>query len=133
MLQEGMLADSLLESSWTQRARRGWTTLSSFGLQALMMAILLLLPLIRSIGLAFLKPLAAPVMLAAPPGLPPAQPTQRSTVVPQSNMINNLLVAPRSIPNQIANVVENAAPPQFNVDVGLPGSTGDARGVLGAG
>src|ERR1700689_2861588 len=120
-----MLADSLLESSWTQRARRGWTTLSSFGLQALIMSVLLLLPLIRPIGLPFLKPLAAPVMLAPPPGLPPTQPTQRSTVVPQSNMINNLLVAPRSIPIQVANIVETVAPPQFNVGVGLPGSTGD--------
>lgn len=128
-----MFADSLLESSWTQRVRRGWTTLSSFGLQALLMAILLLLPLIRPIGLPFLKPLAAPVMLAPPPGLPPAQLTQRPTVVQQSNMINNLLVAPRSIPDQIANVVETVAPPQFDVGAGLvPGSTGDARGVFGA-
>jgi periplasmic protein TonB len=127
-----MFADSLLESSGTQRARRGWTTLSSFGLQALMMAVLLLLPLIRPIGLPFLKPLAAPVMLAPPPGLPPAQQMQRPTVVQQSNMINNLLVAPRSIPIQIASIVDTVPPPQFNVGAGLPGGTGDARGVFGA-
>jgi protein TonB len=133
MLQEDMFAGSLLESSWTHRARRGWTTLSSFGLQALIMAVLLLLPLIRPIGLPFLKPLAAPVMLAPPPGLPPVQPVQRSTMVPQSNMINNLLVAPRAIPNQIANVVETVAPPQFNVGAGsVPGGIGDERGVPGA-
>src|ERR1700722_3464338 len=127
-----MFADSLLESSGTQRTRRGWTTLSSFGLQALMMAVLLLLPLIRPIGLPFLKPLAAPVMLAPPPGLPPAQAVQRTTTLAQSNMINNLLIAPRSIPSQVASVVETEPPPQFSVDVGLPGSTGDTRGVPGA-
>jgi protein TonB len=133
MLQEDMFADSLLESSWTQSARRGWTTLSSFGLQALIMAILLLLPLIRPIGLPFLKPLAAPVMLAPPPGPPPVQPTQRSTVTPQSNMINEMLVAPRAIPRDILNVDETVPPPQFNVGTGLvPGGTGDARGVPGA-
>jgi protein TonB len=134
VLQEDMFADSLLESSWTQRARRGWTTLSSFGLQALIMSILLLLPLIRPIALPFLKPLAAPVMLAPPPGLPPAQAVQRTTTLAQSNMINNLLIAPRTIPHQIADVVETVAPSQFNVGAGLvPGGTGDARGVFGAG
>jgi periplasmic protein TonB len=132
ILQEDMFADSLLESSGTQRARRGWTTLSSFGLQALMMTILLLLPLIRPIGLPFLKPLAAPVMLSPPPGLPPAQAIQRSVAAPLSNMINNLLVAPRSIPTRVATIDETVPPPQFNVGVGLPGGTGDPRGVLNA-
>jgi protein TonB len=97
-----------------------------------MMAILLLLPLIRPIGLPFLKPLAAPVMLAPPPGLPPAQPMQRATTLAQSNMINHVLIVPSAIPNHVANVEESVPPPQFNVAVGLPGSTGDPNGVLGA-
>jgi periplasmic protein TonB len=128
-----MFADSLLESSWTQRSRRSWTTLSSFGLQAVIMGILLLLPLLRPIGLPFLKPLTTPVMLAPPAGLPPAQPTQRSTVLAQSNMINNLLVAPRAIPNHVLNIDETTAPPQFLPGAGLvPGGTGDVRGIFGA-
>src|ERR1700722_13149550 len=128
-----MFADCLLESSWRQRTRRGWTTLSSFGLQAAVMGILLLLPLIRPIALPFLQPLAAPIALAVPQGLPPEPQPQRSIVQQQSNLINNLLVAPRAIPNRILDVDETVAPPQI-VAGGefVPGATGsgDPHGIL---
>ncbi|MGA8431534.1 MAG: energy transducer TonB [Candidatus Sulfotelmatobacter sp.] len=130
-----MFADSMLESSWAQRSRRGWTTLSSFGLQAVVMGILLLLPLIRPIALPFLQPLAAPIALAVPHGLPPAQQLQRATVEQQSNFINNLLVAPRAIPKNILNVDETVAPPQIAVSGDfVPGGTGsgDPHGILNA-
>jgi len=128
-----MFADSLLESSWRQRTRRGWTTLSSFGLQAVVMGILLLLPLIRPIALPFLQPLAAPIALAVPHGLPPAQPLQHSTQIIQSNLISNLLVAPRAIPNRILDVDEMVAPPQIAASGEfVPGETGpgDPHGIL---
>jgi protein TonB len=128
-----MFADSLLESSWAQRSRRSWTTLSSFGLQAVITGILLLIPLLRPVALPFLKPLTTPVMLAPPPGLPPAQALQHTTIQSQSNFINQTLVAPRAIPRQILNVDESAPPPQiFTNGTGVPGGTGsgDPRGVL---
>ncbi len=128
-----MFADSMLESSWAQRSRRGWTTLSSFGLQAVVMGILLLLPLIRPIALPFLQPLAAPIALAVPHGLPPAGQPQRATVQQQSNLINNLIVAPRSIPKDILNVNEIAPPPQMTTGGEfVPGATGsgDPHGIL---
>ncbi|HEY4903439.1 MAG TPA: energy transducer TonB [Candidatus Sulfotelmatobacter sp.] len=128
-----MFADCLLESSWRQRTRRGWTTLSSFGLQAAVMGILLLLPLIRPIALPFLQPLAAPIALAVPHGLPPAQPLQHSTQITQSNMNNNILIAPSETPNHVLNVDETVAPPQI-VAGGefVPGATGsgDPHGIL---
>jgi periplasmic protein TonB len=127
-----MFADSLLEASWTQRSRRSLTTLSSFGLQALIMGILLLLPLIRPIALPFLQPLAAPIALAVPRGLPPAPQYKRAPVLPQSNMINNLLVAPHSIPNHVMNIDETAPPPQFApTDGAVLGASGpgDFRGL----
>ncbi|HEY6764512.1 MAG TPA: energy transducer TonB [Candidatus Sulfotelmatobacter sp.] len=130
-----MFADSLLENSGAQRSRRGWTTLSSFGLQALIMGILLLLPLIRPIALPFLQPLTTPIALTVPRGLPPAQQTQRSSAQTQSNMINNIIVAPRTIPNQILHVDELAPPPQITTGTGLaPGATGgqDLRGIFGS-
>ena len=40
-----MFAESILETSWAQRTRRSWTTLTSFGLQALVIGVLLLLSL----------------------------------------------------------------------------------------
>jgi hypothetical protein len=39
-----MFADSLLESNWTNRSRRGWTILASFAAQMLGMGVLLMLP-----------------------------------------------------------------------------------------
>jgi hypothetical protein len=47
MLNASMFTGSLLQASPDQRLRRSWTTLSSFGLQALAMGLLLLLPLVR--------------------------------------------------------------------------------------
>ena len=44
-LNANMFTGSLLQASADQRLRRSWTTLSSFGLQALAMGLLLLLPL----------------------------------------------------------------------------------------
>jgi len=45
MLEDTMFADSMLETSWSQRSRRSWTTLTSFALQALVIGCLLILPL----------------------------------------------------------------------------------------
>lgn len=127
MFDQAIFADSLLESSWTQRSRRSWTTLSSFGLQAVVIGILLLLPLLRPLALPFLQPLTAPIALASPRGLPPAPQAHRATVLAQSNMIDNILVAPHETPNHILNVDETVAPPQF------PPGTDFAQGGTGTG
>ena len=59
-----MFAESMLETSWAQRARRSWTTLTSFGLQALMIGCLLLLPLWKTIGLPAARTVSTPISLA---------------------------------------------------------------------
>jgi periplasmic protein TonB len=51
MLDHSMFSGSMLETSWAQRSRRSWTTLTSFGLQAVVMGLLLLLPLWRTVSL----------------------------------------------------------------------------------
>jgi protein TonB len=131
-----MFADSMLETSWDQRSRRSWTTLSSFGLQALVVGILLIVPLVRPVALPFLRPLATPVSLAVPPGPPPVAHQQQTTAPVQSNLSNNVLIAPREIPRQILNVAENIAPPQIGpvgpYVQGSTGSGGDPSGVLGS-
>ncbi len=58
-----MFADSMLETSWAQRARRSWTTLTSFGLQALAISLLLLLPLWKTVGLPSARTVSTPVSL----------------------------------------------------------------------
>jgi len=54
-----MFADSLLDTPWTARSRRGWTTLASFALQAAAAGVLLLLPLLYTQGLPQLQLMSA--------------------------------------------------------------------------
>jgi protein TonB len=65
MVAESLFADTL-HSSWPERARRGWTTLTSFGLQALFAAVLIVLPLLRPSGLPSLRQLSTPISLGRP-------------------------------------------------------------------
>src|ERR1700680_2631309 len=96
-----MFADSMLETSWAQRSRRGWMTLSSLGLQALAAAFLLLLPLIATTAVPQLRPLSPPVSLAPPPGPAPTPSPPQSSAVSPRTMLGNLLLAPRRIPIRI--------------------------------
>jgi len=60
---QGMFADSMLETSWAQRGRRSWTTLTSFGLQAIVGGLLLLLPMLHTVGLPSYRALSTPLSL----------------------------------------------------------------------
>jgi len=65
-----MFADSLLESPWADRSRRGWTTLLSFAAQMLGVGILLAIPLLYTEGLPAFKMIAGSAPLTAPPDAP---------------------------------------------------------------
>ena len=69
---------STLNSSWDERSRRGLTTLTSFGMQALVGGVLLVLPLLRPAGLPSLRPLSTPVSLGQPLEEAPAVRTHAS-------------------------------------------------------
>jgi protein TonB len=126
-----MFAESILETSWAQRSRRSWTTLTSFGLQAFVMGLLLLLPLITPVGLPFLKPLHPPIALAVPRGAPPAAPQPHPTAPAESNLRNGVLIMPHEIPRDIALIHETEAPAQGPVGPYVPGGmgNGDLRGI----
>jgi len=120
-----MFADSLLDVSWAQRSRRGWTTLSSFGLQAAVMGLLLILPLWKTVGLPSGHILPTPLSWGAPPPAAPRTPHQRPTTIVQSNLAGNVLIAPREIPREVAMLNETVAPPQVDYnDFGVDGGTG---------
>ena len=53
--------ETSLNSSWDERSRRGITALTSFGLQALAVAVLLIIPLLRPAGLPLFHSLSTPV------------------------------------------------------------------------
>lgn len=63
-----------VESSWAERARRGGTILSSFGLQALFTSLLLILPLLRQVGMPSFHPLSTPISLGQPTEEPAVRP-----------------------------------------------------------
>src|SRR5438132_7995674 len=67
-----MFADSLLDSALISRSHRGWTTLISFSVQALLVAALLMVPLLYTEGLPSLH-LMRPEVIGPPPsqGPPP--------------------------------------------------------------
>jgi len=125
-----MFAESLLQTSWAERGRRSCTTLTSFGLQAVIIGLLLLIPLLTTVGLPLARVLQPPVSLGAPP---PARPIerQRAVTIVQSNIADDVLIAPRSIPPHVRIIDETVPPPQvsYNTDPGVEGGTGSRDGI----
>ena len=58
-----MFSESLLETSWAERVRRSCTALTSFGLQAVILALLMLIPLLATVGLPLARTLSTPISL----------------------------------------------------------------------
>jgi protein TonB len=106
-----LFADSMLETSWAQRTRRSWTTLTSFGLQVLALGLLLLLPVLRTVGLPSARTVSTPITLGRRSLMPLAAsprttaPTvARSTVVPR-------MVAPGHVPRIISMAADGPGGP----------------------
>lgn len=126
-----MFADSLLDSPWETRSRRGLTTLVSFVAQILAIGTLLLLPLIYTQALPALQQLAT-VSLPPPPPAPPAPTHMRTSAAQQSNFVGTVLVVPHSIPHDVLQVDDQGVPPPIGI-TGIQGGTGDrwsSNGVL---
>src|SRR5208283_3540761 len=125
MLEQSIFADAMLETSWAQRSRRSLTTLTSFGLEAVVIGLLLLLPLWKTVGLPSMRALPTPVSWGAPPPAIRPVPHQNVTTVVQSNLADNVLIAPREVPHEVAMIQEAVPPPQvsFNTDPGVEGGT----------
>lgn len=64
--------DDTLNSSWDERSRRGLTTLTSFGSQAVAVGGLLVLSLLRPMGLPLFRQLSTPVSMGEPLAEAPA-------------------------------------------------------------
>jgi len=123
-----MFADSLLESPWADRSRRGWTTLLSFTAQILGVGILLALPLIYTEGLPTLKLIASGAPLAPPPGPPPEAHQVNSGRHPIVSG-RHVIVVPIALPTHGVQP-EVGEPEQVNECLTcVPGGTGDPRGV----
>jgi protein TonB len=96
-----IFADSMLETSWEQRTRRSWTTLTSFGLQVLALGLLFLLPVLKTVGLPSARTVSTPITLGHRSPMPlAASPRTVAPTAAQSTVIPRL-VAPGHVPRTI--------------------------------
>jgi protein TonB len=123
--------EDTLNSSWDDRSRRGLTALTSFGLQALVVGALLVLPLLRPAGLPLFRQLSTPVSLGRPLGEPPTTRvrTGASPVAP-SNPADLTFREPARIPSEIL-ASDEGAPQVAGLGPGASGDRvrGDPRGI----
>src|ERR1700739_860201 len=133
-----MFEDSLLESSGRLHTKRKWTTVLSFVLQCGLIGIMILVPLIYTEALPkqqLMTFLVAPPPPPPPPPPPAAVPVKVVKVI-QTDIMNGQLRTPTKIPEKIAMIKEEAAPPPMTamgVIGGVPGGVpgGSLGGVMG--
>ena len=133
-----MFEDSLVESAGKLRTKRGWTTILSFVLQAFLLGIMVLIPLIYTEALPkqqLMTFLVAPPPPPPPPPPPAATPIKTVKIV-QTDIVNGQLRTPTAIPKKVAMIKEEEAPPPMGavgVVGGVPGGVpgGQMGGVIG--
>jgi len=129
-ISERNLFSSTLDSSWSERSRRGWTALTSFGLQAFVTAVLLILPLLRPMGLPSFHQLSTPISLGQPTEGPTIRPHSGSSHAPTNPI--QIIFRPHFEPTTGRPAPADDGPPQIAGSgpyvPGLPAS-GDPHGI----
>lgn len=121
-----MFEDSLFATNERRSPQRGLAAVLSFGLQAVFLSALVLIPLFYTDAIP-LGALKSYVEIPAPPGLPAQPPPQQARRPPQqqtSEFQNAMLLQPNRIPDHIADIHESAVPPSPGPYI--PNSTGGA-------
>ena len=134
-----MFEDSLIESGGKLKTRRGWTSLLSFILQAMIIGVMVLIPLIFTEALP--KAQLMTFLVAPPPPPPPPPPAAAPVKIVhqvQTDIVNGQLRTPTKIPKKVEMIKEVEAPPPVmaatGVVGGVPGGVpgGSMGGVLGS-
>jgi len=133
-----MFEDSLIESGGRIK-RSKWTTFVSFFLQAILVGVLILIPLIYTEALP--KQQLMTFLVAPPPPPPPPPPPAAAPVkiqrAPETEVVNGQLRTPTKIPEKVKMIKEEEAPPPSaaigGVVGGVPGGVpgGQMGGVIG--
>jgi len=123
---------STLESAWDHSARRGWTTLASFAMQALGLSLLLAIPLVwvqRPPQLHWLERLVSPAALTPPAATQAAHTHSAATAV--SSLPQRSFIAPQSIPLHAAaiNDADSVPPAPDFPTIGTGSGRGSGDGV----
>ena len=129
-----MFEDSLIESGGILKTRRGRTTTFSFVLEAIIVGVMVLIPLLFTEALPKAQLMMA--LVAPPPPPPPPPPPAPVHVVKQveTDIVNNQLRTPTKIPKKVEMIKEEEAPPPMaGVVGGVPGGVpgGQMGGVIG--
>ena len=132
-----MFEDSLIESGGKLKTKRLWTTLFSVFLQAFLIGIMILIPLIYTEALPKQQLMTFLVAPPPPPPPPPPAPPVQAVKVVQTDIQDGQLRTPTKIPQKVAMIKEEEAPPPVSsmggVMGGVPGGVpgGQMGGVLG--
>src|SRR6202167_4247654 len=132
-----MFEDSLIESGGRLKTKRGIWTFFSFALEAVLVGVLVLIPLLFTEALP--KTQLMTFLVAPPPPPPPPPPAAAPVKIvkqAQTNLINNQLRTPTKIPEKVQMIKEDEAPPpamSAGVVGGVPGGIpgGQMGGVIG--
>lgn len=133
-----MFEDSLIESGGRRGGKRGATTLLSFVLQAILLGILILIPLIYTEALP--KQQLMTFLVAPPPPPPPPPPPAATQIKVVKQIISEIndgrLRTPTKIPEKVQMIKEEEAPPAAGIGGvvgGVPGGIpgGQMGGVIG--
>lgn len=129
-----MFEDSLIESGGRLSTKRGRMTFISFMLEAVIVGIMILIPLMFTEALP--KAMTMTFLAAPPPPPPPPPPPAAVKIVKQveTDIVNNQLRTPTKIPQKVQIIKEDEAPPpSTGVVGGVPGGIpgGQMGGVIG--
>lgn len=114
-----MFAESLIDASWADRSRRGWTTMASFGFLAFAVGVLMALPVLYPEGISQLRTTAT-LISPAPLGDPaPVRPTRGPT---GTHPFVDVFHTPTSIPRGVDSRPDSGA----GEEVPGPPTIGDA-------
>jgi protein TonB len=122
-----MFEDSLIESGGRLKTKRGATTFVSFLFQLALIGLMVLIPLLFTEALP--KTQLMTFLVAPPPPPPPPPPAAApiKVVKVQTDIINNQLRTPTSIPKKIQMIKEEEAPPPM-ASGGVMGAVGGVPG-----
>src|SRR5580658_11132329 len=132
-----MFEDSLIESGGKLKTKRGRTSFVAFLIEAMIVGVMILIPLIFTEALP--KAMQTTFLVAPPPPPPPPPPAAavvKIVKVIQTDIVNGELRTPTKIPQKVQMIKEDEAPPAMastgvvgGVPGGIPG--GQMGGVIG--
>src|SRR5215813_5087972 len=130
-----MFEEMVVSSPKGKKTNKGWTVILSGVVQATLLAVLILIPLIYTEALP--KASLATLLVAPPPPPPPPPPPAATPIVhvkPQVHLMDaGKLVQPKVIPKEVKIIKEDAPDVSQGMTGGVPGGVagGSMGGVIG--